>query len=100
MKSIILALTFLLALPQAFANQAEHTASDVAHGKIVVMRAKESSKTRNLLYSVQVDSKSLGKLKSNRSKEMEVAAGEYTLFSTLRNSESLVVNVQPGEPCT
>ena len=92
----ILLITLLFAIP-SFADQAHSESTAANPTKLVISRAKESSKTRGLQFAVMLDNLSIGKLKSNQSKTIELEEGSHSVYSTLPNSEELVFEASSGQ---
>lgn len=76
-------------------SQAEE--SVVEEAKIIVYRAGESTKTRRVGMYLHVNADSLGRLKANDSMVITQPAGEYTLGSSFKGTEPLVIDLKPGQ---
>ena len=73
---------------------AEEQASDTA--TIVVYRADENLKTGRLSLDVHVGEDSLGRLKSDDAVVISRPAGQYTLGTSMKGTEPLVIDLKPG----
>ena len=63
---------------------------------VVVYRAEESVKSRRIRMNVHVDDGSLGRLRSDDALVVSGAPGQYTLSSSIRGTEPLVLDLKPG----
>ena len=79
-------------------SQAESTTQVSAEpGKIVVYRADERFQTKTVSYAVYVDGNSIGRLKHGKAVVTTVPAGEYTVNTRIKGSESIDLNVKAGQ---
>lgn len=68
----------------------------MAPAKVIFYRADESSKTRKIKFSANIDGRRLARLKYNNPVVTMVDAGEYTFSTSIRGSQSIEVDLQPG----
>jgi hypothetical protein len=86
-----------IALLLGFSHTTIATEESAQTGTIVVYRSAEGSKTKKLKFAINLDEANLGRLKANRSLVATVEAGEYELNTSMKNGESILVNVIPGQ---
>ncbi len=65
--------------------------------QIVVLRGKESPKTRSLNFTVYVGEERLNRVKVNSTQTIDVEAGNYVVRSNFYKDKPLEINVIPGK---
>ena len=91
------ALAITLAVITGLAPLAASAEVATESARIVVYRADESSRTRQVKFQVQLDRESQGRLKYNRALIITPAAGEYELAISLKGAQPLSIDLKPGQ---
>lgn len=63
---------------------------------LIVYRADESVRTERLGLDVHMDKGSVGRLKADNAVVITQPAGEYTLATSIKGTEPLVIDLKPG----
>jgi hypothetical protein len=77
------------------ATSAAETAAQPA--KLVVYRADEAAKTRQLNFHVRLDRSRIGKLEYGEAIVTSLAPGKYNIGTSLRGSGTLDIELKPGQ---
>jgi hypothetical protein len=93
----IAALAAVVVVSLGFSQVSLAESESAENATIVVYRADESLKTKRLGMDLHIGQGSLGRLKSDDSMVITRPAGQYTLNSSLTGTESLVIDLKPGQ---
>ena len=97
MKALAILLAIVFTVPAALANQTEASIGSTETAKVIVVRGKESHKTRGVAFSVQADDISFGRFTNKTTKTMALPTGTHTFDTTLRHGKSLDVDLKAGD---
>jgi len=64
--------------------------------KVIVYRADESFRTERLGLDVHMDKGSVGRLEADNAVVITQPAGQYTLATSIKGTEPLVIDLKPG----
>ena len=92
----VFALTAALAISFTGTQAVVASEERAEEATVVVYRAEESVKSRRIRMDVHVDDSSLGRIKSDDALAVSGAAGQYTLGSSIKGTEPLVIDLKPG----
>jgi len=93
-----LAATFLTLFATLSIAQVSHAGEEVlAPAKLVVYRAEETSRTRQLKFYVRLDKSLIGKLKYGKAITATALPGQYSINTTLGDTQALDLGLRPGQ---
>ena len=94
-KLVALSAVFMVSLGFSSISLSAEEGADTA--TVVVYRAEESHKTSRLGLDVHVGEGSLGRLKSEQTLVFTRPAGEYTLDTSMKGTQPLVLDLKAGQ---
>jgi hypothetical protein len=87
----IVAFTMTLVMPQMV------NAGDAAsEATVVIYRADESNKTKNLKFDLLAGEQTLGRMKAEQSVVVKAPAGSYTLDTNISATQPVTLDLKPG----
>ena len=94
---LLLTLSLTLLASMSFSVTADEVAAKNDMATVIVLRAKESAKTRGTSFNVFIDDQSVARMRVTNHYSVQLPAGEHTISSNFAKDAAMTFDTVPGE---